>query len=112
MPQDIYGNRWKIIRSLDEGGQAHVFVVQDTQSEHGDEFVLKRLKNINRLDRFAREIEAIKKLDHPNILPLIDADLSSERPYFVSPLAEGGSLAKHPEAFKNNPLSRRNWKTT
>lgn len=103
MPQDTYGNRWKIIRSLDEGGQAHVFLVEDIQSGNGEQFVLKRLKNVNRLDRFSREIEAIKKLNHPNILPLIDADLSPERPYFVSPFADGGSLAKYAEHYKNNP---------
>ncbi|MEW6668437.1 MAG: serine/threonine-protein kinase [Thermodesulfobacteriota bacterium] len=100
---DLYSNRWKVIRSLGEGGQAHTFLVEDTISAGSGQFVLKRLKNIDRLDRFEREIEAVRKLAHPNILPLIDQDLSGSRPYFVSPYAEHGSLAERPTAWKGNP---------
>lgn len=58
----------------------------------GPLYVLKRLKNRNRLDRFAREVTTALSLDHPNILKVVDQDLEQERPYFVAEYCAGGPL--------------------
>jgi serine/threonine protein kinase len=87
-----YG-KWTIIRQLTEGGQAHTFLVECAESP-GDEYVLKRLKNVNRLGRFRQEVEAASKLSHPNLLPVVDHDLDGVKPYLVSPYCAGGSLAQ------------------
>lgn len=97
-------DHWEIVEALGEGGQGHTFLVLNTNSDSTEQFVLKRLKNIKRLDRFKREIEAIKSLKHPNILELVDYNLTSKKPYFVSRWAEGGSLADHKEDYKNKPI--------
>jgi len=91
---DVLGGRWEIVRALGEGGQAHTFLVQDSNSDSKTHFVLKRLKNPNRLDRFAIEVEAVRTLDHPNILHLIDFDLENEPYFLVTEYCEAGSLDK------------------
>jgi hypothetical protein len=89
-----YG-RWKIIKSLPEGGQAHVFLVEDVRQEFKGNWVLKRLKNIDdptRRARFQRETKVIQSINHPNVLKVIDSDLTGHRPYFVTEYCEQGSL--------------------
>ena len=43
MPQ-LYGDRWEIKESLDEGGQAHTFLTVDIKGGTQTLYVLKRLK--------------------------------------------------------------------
>lgn len=103
----IYGNRWQVVESLDQGGQASIFKVLDLQGSADDFFALKRLTDINRNDRFSREIEALKSLSHPNITPLIDhSDLTIVDPkhksYLVMPLAKGGTAEKRRAEFSSD----------
>jgi serine/threonine protein kinase len=86
-----YGE-WEVVRSLSEGGQAHLFLVKDSTGKRAGQYVLKRLKNVKRLDLFKREIEAIRQLEHPNILSIYDYDLAGSAPYYVAEYCEGGSL--------------------
>ncbi len=91
MPQQ-YG-KWEIVKPLGEGGQAHTYLVREVGSPEQPLFVLKRLKNRNRLDRFETEVKAGLALHHPNILEIVDQDLEHEKPYFVAEYCAGGSLA-------------------
>src|SRR4051794_9480905 len=38
-------------------------------------------------DRFGREVRILSKLNHPNVLPVLDDDLGAEPPWFVMPMA-------------------------
>jgi hypothetical protein len=68
----VYGKRWEGIgNDLGEGGQAHLRVRDRTRVLLG-EFALKRISNPKRAGWFASEVEAIKRLDHPNIVKLVD----------------------------------------
>lgn len=96
----IYGARWEIDSPLCEGGQSHTYLVKDRKGADETRYVLKRLKNIERIDRFKREIEAIRNLAHENILKLIDFDLDAKKPFLVSEYCAGGSL----------PLAEAIWK--
>ena len=104
----IYGHRWETIRSLKSGGQADVFVVRDVKGEHTEQLALKRVRNPKRHDRFRAEVEAIKRLDHPNIIKLIDhsalsaENLSQEKQFLVMPLAENGDLEGRVGFYKGN----------
>jgi tRNA A-37 threonylcarbamoyl transferase component Bud32 len=52
--------------------------------------------------RFEREVKIMSKLRHPNILPVIDFDLSSRNcPWFAMPLAEA-SIADIVDEIKHN----------
>lgn len=68
----VYGDRWEVNKSLGEGGQAHTYLVTDTRGDSEILYVLKRLKNIDRIEHFKREIESVQNLSHENIVRLID----------------------------------------
>lgn len=87
-----YGN-WINDRTLSEGGQARVYLVYNKDDKDQHRRVLKRLKNNKRLNRFRSEIDAITKLDHPNVVKLLDFNLDSESPYLVTEYCSGGTLS-------------------
>jgi len=99
-----YGDRWEVIKSLGEGGQAHTFLVKDIKGDNETFYVLKRLKNNNKVERFKREIEAIRNLSHENIVNLIDFDLEAPKPYLVTEYCAGGSLAKSEPFWQESPV--------
>ena len=92
MPQQKYG-KWIIDRSLNEGGQAHTFLVYAEDDQEKKLFVLKRLKNKNRIDRFVAEIQAVMKLSHKNILKVADFAPDADRPYLVTEYCDKGTLS-------------------
>jgi len=65
------------------------------------------LKNAERSDRFKAEIEALKRIKHPNVMPIVDysSDLDKidkSARFFVMPKANGGNLAKRISLYKFN----------
>jgi len=82
-----------VVKSLSEGGQAHTFLVLESGDEDRKLFVLKRLRNPNRVDRFKQEIRAYNELSHQNLLKIVDCDLEASKPYLVSEYCSGGTLA-------------------
>lgn len=53
--------RWETVETLGEGGQGHTFLARNTD-DGSTGWVLKRLKNPKRIDRFKREIEMLTRL--------------------------------------------------
>jgi serine/threonine protein kinase len=100
----IYGERWKIAESLGEGGQAQTFLVTDIRGQGEIRYVLKRLKNLTRIERFKNEVEAIRNLSHENIVSLIDFDLEAEKPYLVMEYCAGGSLSQAKSFWRDSPV--------
>jgi len=91
----IIEGRWRRVRSLPEGGQGHLFIVEDTTGEFAGQLVQKRLKNVDDQDRrkrFEDEVAVVRSLDHPNVLRVMYSDLTAERPYFIAEFCERGSL--------------------
>ncbi len=101
----VIDDRWRIERQLGEGGQAHTFLVTDTQD--GSRAALKRLKNATRLPRFEQEIAAIGALNHPRIVRLIYANTSIAKPYLVSEYCPLGSLEDQKESILKLPVDDR-----
>lgn len=93
MPEKKYG-KWVLDRSLSEGGQAHTFVVYSEDDPEKKPFVLKRLKNKDRIDRFIGEVQAVTKLSHKNILQIVDFDPNADRPYLVTEYCAKGELSE------------------
>ena len=101
----LYGGRWRVIGDLGHGGQSNVFRVVDVISSENQEYALKRVVNPKRRDRFNKEVEAIRRLKHPNIIPLVDHsalealdDLA--KMYIVTPVAENGDLSSRAALYK------------
>jgi len=86
-----YGE-WKVVRSLSEGGQAHVYLVKKNDESDENIYVLKRLKNIERIKRFRSELDAYLKIDHPNIVKAIDYEIDTSKPYIVTEYYEHGHI--------------------
>ncbi|HWZ45436.1 MAG TPA: serine/threonine-protein kinase [Candidatus Saccharimonadales bacterium] len=94
--------KWKFVKNLGEGGQAHTYLVESTEisSSMG---AAKRLKNEKREPRFNDEIEALQRVDHANILKLLDIGTTPKgMPYLVSQYCPNGELT--PAFFKDKSL--------
>lgn len=85
---------WQKIRSLGEGGQGRAFLVNSDRFPD-EYFVLKCLKNANRIMRFKVEVDACSRLDHPNILRVLEYSTDDPKgAYMVTEYCEGGTLAE------------------
>lgn len=107
MAVKTYGERWETIESHDEGGQSYIFKVKDLKNP-GLVYILKRLKNPKRLDRFKTELDAVQKLDHPRIVKVLDFGVYPAEPtksFLVMEFFSGGTLGKHLQRFSNDPLA-------
>jgi len=85
MSGKIFGDRWEIIRPIDEGGQAHIYLVKDLKIQDDKTYVLKRLKKAERKERFEQEIEALRSIESPYIEKVIDFNISGKDFYYVMP---------------------------
>ena len=87
-------DRYRIERELGAGGMATVYLAEDLR--HHRQVALKVLKPeiaaTLGAGRFAREIEVAARLQHPNILPLLDSGEAAGFFFYVMPYVEGESL--------------------
>ena len=103
----IYGDRWKNLgQDIGGGAQAVVMRVCDMLDPSKTEYALKRLKKSERCARFLSEIEALKKINHPNVIKIIDHSRASshtdtEPCWFVMPIASG-NLEDRKGLYKGN----------
>ncbi len=92
---------WRSIGDPIESGQAWVYRVIDTTGKRDGTYALKRLKNPSRRDRFAREVREMQRLRGDGVVAVpevVEAVLDGDRPHFVMPWLDGGSLQDHIEA--------------
>lgn len=86
-------SHYAIVDEVGYGATARVYLATDLRS--GNKVAIKvlhpELTASVLAARFHREIEFLRGLSHPNILPVIDA-AAGERLYFVMPYAEGRTL--------------------
>jgi serine/threonine protein kinase len=101
----IYGGRWRSIRSISEGGQSWVYVVEDTTGGFKDTFALKRLKRQDRVARFRTEVDILRRLNDDHIIKVVDAqvreDGGDDTNYLVMPLAAHGDLNARLSLYKD-----------
>jgi serine/threonine-protein kinase len=87
-------DRYTIERELGAGGMATVYLAEDLR--HHRQVALKVLRPeiaaTLGAGRFAREIEVAARLQHPNILPLLDSGEAAGFFFYVMPFVEGESL--------------------
>ena len=94
--------RYRVVRSLGRGGMAGVFEVEDPG---GQRFALKApIVDVNASGdvtrRFAREANALRLLDHPNLVAAVDVFVEAGYLFLVMEKVEGPTLGQvlHREA--------------
>jgi anti-sigma factor RsiW len=83
---------YRIVRVLGSGGWSTVYEVV---AEGGARVALKRLGADlapAAVARFRREVESLRRIDHPGVLRLLDAGFDDGAPYLVTPVVEGTSV--------------------
>ena len=104
----IYGGRWETLGILGKGGQSEIFEAIDRHAPSSEPVALKRIKNPKRLSWFFDEAEAIARLDHPNIIKLIEfsafenAAEGLRQAYLVMPRAQGGDLSTRAARYEGD----------
>jgi serine/threonine protein kinase len=111
IPKDL---RWEPTgQTIGAGGQGQVDLVKDKNGEFAGIWALKTLKHDasrQAYERFSLEIDAIKKLDHPNIIKSIDDSAPADNfQYYVMEYIEGARplaklLGSNDNPFYANPV--------
>lgn len=100
-------DRYHIIEQLGKGGMAIVYRAFDTRLETDVAFKLVRKEaftpeNLERvLTRFTQEAKALAKLNHPNIVSVIDFGQYQDMPWMVMKYMPGGTLKQ----FTGTPMA-------
>lgn len=101
MPADLQaqlgtalGDRYQVTREIGRGGMAIVFEGIDRRDSRPVAIKVLREEVAGGVgvSRFLQEMQIERRLQHPNILPLLDSGQFGDVPFCVLPLVEGPSL--------------------
>lgn len=105
-PGTIFHSKYKILSVLGKGGDSTVYQAVNITSNNEDKVALKILKlkkNAENFTRqFEREIHELKRLDHPNIVKLVDHGRVEGIFYVATEFIKGRSLG---DIIKDSPLT-------
>ena len=99
-PALVIGGRYEIADRaqdlLGQGSMGRVFKCRDTQTDEIVAIKALRAETLvgqhNMLERFAREAKALRQLNHPNIVQMLDTVSDGDEHYIVMQYVAGGSL--------------------
>ncbi|HET8837196.1 MAG TPA: protein kinase [Gemmatimonadales bacterium] len=91
------GDRYTLERELGRGGMATVYLARDRKHDRPVAIKVMRPEIVGDENgqRFLREIQILARLQHPNILALLDSGTTNDTPptpFYVMPYVEGESL--------------------
>ena len=83
---------YEVLKQLGKGGYGKVYEVKNIKT--GEIRACKHLSklNIKNLEKFRREIEILKKMDHPNIIKLYEVYESERSLYLIMEECKGGEI--------------------
>ncbi|GCE10922.1 serine/threonine protein kinase [Tengunoibacter tsumagoiensis] len=84
--------RYHIQGPLARGGMAEIYLASDPESEQVVAIKLVSTLATEYCERFRREVEAMRALKHPHILPILDAGEHQQWSYAVMPYVANGTL--------------------
>lgn len=92
---DKIDDRYEVIKGIGRGGMGVVYLVNDTQN--GQRLALKSIlpqyaSHEYAVKRFIREVNAVRKMNHPCIVKIFDAKKSDDLLYYTMEYLEGQSL--------------------
>jgi serine/threonine protein kinase len=105
-PQLKMIREYRLLKPIGRGGMGMVYLAEHTRLKR--QVALKilpseRLADPQALSRFEREMEAVGRLDHPNIVRATDAGVIDGTHFLVMDLVDGPNIAQL--ARSNGPLS-------
>ncbi len=106
----VIANRYQITDLLDRGGMGDVYKAVDQTT--GQPVAIKALKpqivqeDPTLLERFRREAAALAKLNHPNIVRVLDTLNEGDRHYIIMEYVSGGSLDSLLKTTPQLPIER------
>ena len=95
--ENLLSGRYRIVRELGQGGFGAVYLARDEQLENRA-VVVKTLLEQNKTDpwlekRFADEVRALARIDHPGVVGVLDQGKSPDgTPFVVMQYVEGETL--------------------
>jgi len=103
MPGDahILAGRYQLGELLGQGGMADVYRAQDLDQDTAVAVKLVRSTDADLARRLAQEAKALRRLQHPALVRLLDAGVSDGRPFLVMDLVEGPTLSQR---LRSGPL--------
>lgn len=92
---DTIGNRYKVQEQIGAGGMGTVF--RGIDLKNGTSIAIKALKSEvatdpSMIERFNREAEALRQLNHPNIVKVVDSISENDQHYIIMEYVSGGTL--------------------
>jgi aminoglycoside phosphotransferase (APT) family kinase protein len=93
-PDQLIAGRWQLRAPLGRGAMADVHDAEDVVT--GLPVAVKVLRSVesDHLQRFERELDALRALDHPAVVALLDHGEHDGRPFLVLERCDGGTLAE------------------
>jgi hypothetical protein len=91
--RETLAGTYSVERELGGGGMSRVFAAEEVAL--GRRIALKVLVEMSpdvSVDRFQREIQTVARLQHPYIVPLLNAGSTDSTVYYTMPLVEGESI--------------------
>jgi len=90
--ESILHGHYRLIRNLDSSGMDEVFLAEEVPQ--GRRVAIKRIQLKSRddhesHDRFLREVDAMSRLDHENICPILEVSQEEANRYIVMPFIDG-----------------------
>ncbi|HEY6461176.1 MAG TPA: serine/threonine-protein kinase, partial [Polyangiaceae bacterium] len=96
-PGDVVEGRYRVVRFVGSGGMAWVYEVQRVTD--GRRLAMKLLhgrSSGDALSRFAREAKMASEVPHPNVVSVVDVDMTPDGVLFlVMEFVDGTSLEQH-----------------
>jgi len=94
--RDALAGRYAVEREIARGGAAYVFSGRDPGGAPVAVKVLRpELAVTVTADRFLREVEFLRRLEHPHVARVLDSGEAEFFLYYVMPMIEGPSLRQH-----------------
>jgi serine/threonine protein kinase len=93
-PTSFANGRYQVKKFLGEGGKKKVYLAHDTILDRDVTFALIKTEKLDEAGRtrVKREAQAMARLDHPNIVSVLDFGDHEGQPFMVLPLLSGGDV--------------------
>ena len=87
--------RYRLEEPLGEGGMGVVFRARDVGTDELVALKVVRVTDEGMLASFRREVFALRSIEHPSVVPILDDGVSDGQPWYAMPLLEGRTLGDY-----------------